>query len=153
MQPINLSRVILGGLLCGLIINIGEFILNVPILGTQWEAVAASMNKPAAFSSAQITMFNLWGFAAGIAAVWIYAAIRPRFGAGIRTAICAGLLTWSTVWLLGSVAMVVADWVPLRMWLTMMVWGLAEVTMGSVAGAWLYREEATATATRAASAP
>ena len=33
MGKINMTRVILGGLLAGLVINIGEFILNDTILG------------------------------------------------------------------------------------------------------------------------
>ena len=32
--------------------------------------------------------------ALGIAAVWLYAAIRPRYGAGPRTAVIAGLAVW-----------------------------------------------------------
>ncbi len=35
MGKINMARVILGGLLAGLIINVGEFVLNEPILGEQ----------------------------------------------------------------------------------------------------------------------
>ena len=35
MPQINLKRVILGGLLAGLIINISETILNVPVMGDQ----------------------------------------------------------------------------------------------------------------------
>ncbi|MGI8918820.1 MAG: hypothetical protein ACR2H6_09465, partial [Pyrinomonadaceae bacterium] len=35
MKNINLGRVLLGGLLAGLILNVGEFLLNDVILGTQ----------------------------------------------------------------------------------------------------------------------
>ena len=30
-------------------------------------------------------MFTVWGFLVGIFAVWLYAAIRPRYGAGAKT--------------------------------------------------------------------
>ena len=33
-------------------------------------------------------------FVLGIASVWLYAAIRPRFGPGAATAVCAGLAVW-----------------------------------------------------------
>jgi hypothetical protein len=34
-------------------------------------------------------------FIVGILLVWIYAAIRPRFGPGMRTATKAGLVVWA----------------------------------------------------------
>ena len=37
MDRINYTRVVTGGLLAGLIINVGEFVLNEPILGAQWK--------------------------------------------------------------------------------------------------------------------
>ena len=39
-------------------------------------------------------MFLAWGFLVGIFAVWLYAAIRPRYGAGPKTALCAGAAVW-----------------------------------------------------------
>ena len=36
-----------------------------------------------------LASFTVWGFLVGIFAVWLYAAIRPRFGALRATALCA----------------------------------------------------------------
>ena len=65
---INWARVFGGGLLAGLIINIGEFILNVPILGAEFDEVMASMNKEPPGSGA-IMVFVMMSFALGIFAV------------------------------------------------------------------------------------
>ncbi len=46
MAKINMGRVILGGLLAGLVLNIGEFLLNEPILGKQWAAAMEALNLP-----------------------------------------------------------------------------------------------------------
>ena len=46
MGQINLGRVVIGGLLAGLIINIGEFILNGLLLEEQMNAAMAALNKP-----------------------------------------------------------------------------------------------------------
>jgi len=140
MQPINLGRVVLAGLLCGLIINVGEYLLNGVLLASQWEEVSRSLNRPPTFTATQIALFNVWGFIAGIGSVWIYAAILPRFGAGPKTAVCAGLVMWFTGWLLGSATLPITDWVPLGMWITIMVWGIVEVVVATVAGAKFYRE-------------
>jgi hypothetical protein len=34
---------------------------------------------------AQLAMFIAWGFLVGIVAIWLYAGIRPRYGAGPKT--------------------------------------------------------------------
>ncbi len=36
----------------------------------------------------------LWGFVVAIAAIWLYAAIRPRYGPGPATALRAGFVVW-----------------------------------------------------------
>ncbi len=81
------------------------------------------------------------GFALGLLAVWIYAAIRPRFGAGMRTAICAGIVTWVATSLLPNASLM---WVTglfnnhLTLYTT--AGALIELVVGTVAGAAVYRE-------------
>ncbi len=47
MSTINMKRVALGGLAAGLVINVSETILNVPVLGGEMEAALAKLNLPA----------------------------------------------------------------------------------------------------------
>jgi hypothetical protein len=54
-----------------------------------------ALGRPAELSTGAIAIFNIWRFLLGVAAVWLYAAIRPRYGAGPNTAIRAGLVTWA----------------------------------------------------------
>lgn len=136
---INWARVFGGGLLAGLIINIGEFILNEPILGDEYAEVMASMNKPEPGPGA-IMVFVISGFALGIAAVWLYSAIRPRYGAGAKTAVCAGSTVWGLSVLFPMIGFVAMDLFPFSMILIATVWGLVEMTLATVAGAWLYKE-------------
>ncbi len=46
MSQINVGGVLKGGVAAGLIMNISEFILNVPIAGAQMEAELAARNLP-----------------------------------------------------------------------------------------------------------
>jgi len=140
MGKINLGRVVLGGLLAGLVINIGEFVLNEPILGTQWEAAMASLNRPPISSSA-ITWFVVVGFLLGIAMVWVYAAMRPRFNPGPKTAIIAGLTVWLVNWVLGFGSTLITGLFPANLVLCTLAWGLFEAPIASLAGAWLYKEQ------------
>ena len=47
-----------------------------------------------AFTPGQMVWFDVLGIVTGVVAVRIYAAIRPRYGAGVKTAIYAGIAVW-----------------------------------------------------------
>src|SRR5262245_16951006 len=98
MSKINLGRVFVGGLVAGLVINISEFLLNGVVIGEEMNAAMVALNKPP-ISPGMIFWFLLFGFGLGIMLVWVYAAIRPRFGPGISTAVCAGALVWGLAYL------------------------------------------------------
>ena len=140
MEKINIGRVMLGGLLAGLVLNVGEFLLNEPILGKQWAAAMEALNRPP-ISGGAIGWFVVMSFVLGITMVWLYAAIRPRYGAGPKTAICAGLTVWFFIWLWGFGGTVVMGLYPTKLVVITVVWGLFEVPLASLAGAWLYKEE------------
>jgi hypothetical protein len=40
-------------------------------------------------------IFLIWGFLSGIALIWLYVAVRPRFGPGARTAALTGFAFWA----------------------------------------------------------
>ena len=140
MRTMNVSRMLIGGLLAGLVLNIGEFILNQVILADQWAAVR-SQSGISGFSDGQAVAFVLITFLFGIVLIWIYAAIRPRFGAGPRTAVIAGLTMWAIAWLLISASFYVAGMFPIGMTITTILWGLFEAPVAALAGAWLYQEQ------------
>jgi len=76
MSKINWGRVIGGGLLAGLVINVVEFLVNGLWLAADWGAAMKALGMSGEYGTAQVVVFNLWGFAMGIFAVWLYAAIR-----------------------------------------------------------------------------
>jgi hypothetical protein len=88
-----------------------------------------------------LLMFLAWGFLVGIFAVWLYAAIRPRYGAGPKTALCAGAAVWGLGYLLAVAGPIALHLFPRHIMAIGLVVGLVEVLVGTVAGAWLYREE------------
>ena len=139
MAKINMGRVILGGLVAGLVLNIGEFILNEPILGDRLTAAMTTLNREAIGGSA-IAIFMVAAFLLGIAMIWTYAAIRPRLGAGPRTAVCAGLLVWFFSYLYPAAGFMAMDLFPANLLLIGVVWGSVELPIAAVAGAWLYQE-------------
>ena len=139
MGGINFGRVVLGGLLAGLVIDVGEYLLNGVVLSRDMDAAMRRLNLPTVGGSA-IAVFLILGFALGIAAIWFYAAIRPRFGAGVRTALCAGAAVWFVAYLYPNVGLIVLGLFPGGMIAFATVWGLAELLLATAAGAWFYAE-------------
>ena len=139
MSRINLGRVLIGGLLAGLLINLSEFILNGVVFAEEMNAAMAALNKPP-IADSMIALFVILGFGLGFMLVWVYAAIRPRFGAGVQTAICASLAVWGLAYLYPNLFMIIMNIFPTRLIVIATAWGLAEVLIAGVAGAWLYSE-------------
>ena len=139
MGRINLGRVLLGGLVAGIVIDAFEFVLNGLALADQWTDLMRSINR-APLGVTEIVYFNVFGFIQGVAAIWTYAAIRPRFGEGPMTAIIAALLTWVTAYLLVDAMPTIMGVFPLSMTLMLLGVGLIEIVAATFAGAWLYKE-------------
>jgi hypothetical protein len=141
MGKINMGRVILGGLVAGIVINVFEGVLNGVVLADQWTAYMSSLGKAAAFAVNQLVWFNLIGLLYGILTVRLYAAIRPRFGPGPRTALRAGIAIWLIGYLLPNMSYVVAGLAPQNLTMIALAVGIVEVLLAALAGAALYKED------------
>jgi hypothetical protein len=138
MGRINFSRVVLGGILAGILINISEYLRYDVVLRGEFEEGLRALGRGLPKGAAVATVWTLWGFALGIAAVWLYAAIRPRYGPGAATAVRAGLAVWFFTSLLAIIAMRAMGLFSISP--VALVWTLIECVAATLAGAWLYRE-------------
>jgi hypothetical protein len=139
MGNINMGRVVLGGLLAGLLLNIGEFLLNEKVLGAQMKAFMAQHNFPDPGGNFIIVAVVLT-FLLGIVIVLGYACIRSRLGPGVKTAIIAGLFAWLGIYVYCGIINGLLFGIPLNTAILIIVWGLVEYSIAAVAGAWLYTE-------------
>ncbi len=142
MGKINWGRVFLGGLLAGVVINIGEYLFHAVLFKDEVAEMMRAIGKdPAAVMSGNaIVIWNILGFLTGIGAVWGYAAIRPRFGAGAKTAAIAGVAVWYFSRFLGAIGEMNMGMMSQKMIMTGLVWGLVEMIIATIAGAWAYKE-------------
>ena len=142
MGKVNWSRVFLGGLVAGIVINLGEFLFHAVVFKTQVEEAMRAMGKDAAAmeSGSAMAVWVLWCFLLGIGAVWTYAAIRPRYGAGAKTATIAGVAVWFLACLLPGIAMMNMGIMAQSMMVTGLIWGLVEYVLATIAGAYFYKE-------------
>ena len=141
MAKINWGRVIAGGIVAGIIINISEYVTNGRILAADWAAAMQNLGHPMPPSA--IAIFTVWGFLVGISAIWLYAAARARFGPGPGTAVVTAFAYWVIGYLFPSLLNWALALFPNRLLgITTMV-GLVELIVASLAGASIYKERAT----------
>jgi hypothetical protein len=76
-----------------------------------------------------------------------YAAIRPRFGAGPRTALIASVFVWLLVSAWANLTSLALGLFPARLIAITMAWQALEIPLATLAGAWAYREAAETRAT------
>ncbi len=141
MQKMNWTRVIVGGLLAGLVINICEFLVNGLLLGNQWAAAMKALNRPEQMGVTVELAFWLAGFAIGLYAVWLYVNLRLHFGPGPRTAVIAGIAVWILGSLIASVAPVALHLFPYRLMAIGLLLALVETIAGTWLGAWMYKDQ------------
>ena len=140
-MAMNTGKVIVGGLVAGLVFNIGDFVINTMLLAADNAEFLKRLGvDPAAMESVSgMAPWIVIDFLFGLLVVWTYASIRPRFGPGVSTAIIAGLIPYlgATLVLGGFTSMGVF---PTAMFIKGSIASLVNTAIGSVAGAWLYTE-------------
>ena len=146
MSRINWVRVMVGGVAAGVVLNLGEWLLHEVILRERMEAAAAAMGMETP-SGSDIGIFVAMTFVLGILLVWLYAAIRPRYGPGPKAAIFAGLFGWTLLYMFWFVYNIAWEIFPQDMVGMSTIWGLFELPIATMVGGWLYRERAADRAT------
>lgn len=124
--------------LAGRVSPAGVGILDL-FLRAEWveamEAPGRPFNEGAAF-----TVFTLLSVVAAIFALWLYAAIRPRYGPGPSTALRAGVAHWVIGILLPTLVGVRLLRLPMRFLIAEVIAAFASFVAATVVAAWRYQE-------------
>jgi len=136
-----MQKVLVGGLIAGFVLNVIDFVLFGVVLKAQMAAAMQALGKPP-MPDSMIPWFVVLDFVAGIFLVWLYAAIRPRFGAGPGTAAKAGVAGW----FLGSLLVALFMWpmalMPHNLMIITTLVALVQWPLATVIGAKFYTEGA-----------
>jgi hypothetical protein len=142
-MAINTGKVLVGGVVAGVVMNVIDFIVNMFIVGERMKAETNAF-KPGLsdqmMSGNTMISYIVMDFMLGIALIWTYAAIRPRFGPGIKTATYAALLFWilADIFLSGYLHM---GMMSTGLWFTFALLGLVNFLLSAWAGAKFYTED------------
>ena len=140
MGSIGLKGVFVGGLVAGLILNVVDYVLYGVVLAKDFADALQAVGRPPADNL--IPLFILLDFLYGILLVYLYAAIRPRYGPGPKTAAWAGVITWVLIALLHAVGEAPMGLLPMRLYVLGTIVSLVALPLAAVAGARFYQEPA-----------
>lgn len=140
MNKINWSRVFLGGLLAGLVLNVADFLFFNVFMLKQVQAAMHMLGKSMDDSARTIVIWVVVDFIIGIALVWVYAATRPRLSPGAGTALKVGFAVWIFSGLLMTVSLWNMHLMPAGLMVANAIWMLVALLVAALAGGWLYKE-------------
>jgi hypothetical protein len=145
-MAINTKKVLIGGIAAGVVMNVIDYVTNVYILAARMKAESDAF-KPGMFDQmmqgTKVASYIVMDFVLGLALVWTYAAIRPRFGPGMRTATYAALLFW-ILFLIFTAGFMQMGIMSSGLWWTFAFIALVNYLVSASLGAKLYSEDSMA---------
>lgn len=141
MTRINVGKVILGGLVAGIVMNIIDFATGYLILMNDMKATMERLHLNAASmdTMAGWIPWILVDMLSGLILVFAYAAMRPRFGPGVRTALVSSFTLYLAVTVVLYGFMSMGIFTP-DVYVKSSLCALVSVLVSGVAGAALYTE-------------
>jgi hypothetical protein len=140
-MAINTGKVVAGGLLAGLVLNVLDVTENMTVFAAENEAMLKRLNLNPAIATdfSYAVPWIVVDFVMGLLVVFTYAGLRPRFGPGPKTAVIAGSILWL------AVTSVLTGFASMGVFTESMVikgslFAIVNVAIGSVVGAWVYTE-------------
>ena len=139
MATINLRRVAIGGLIAGAVLGAIDLIMFGMILKVPMAVAMQALPKPRMIDL-QVPWYLFLDLLAGIGLVWLYAAMRPRFGAGPKAAAGAGAVGWFFASLLPTLVQWPMNLMPLNLTITITSVTFVQWPLATVLGARFYVE-------------
>jgi hypothetical protein len=139
MAGMNAPRIVIGGAVAGAVIFVIEGIASQLYAGPM-EAALAEHNLSISMSVGGFVTAALVSLFVGIALVWFYAAARPRFGPGPKTAALVAAFFWLGATVTSVLGYRMVGLYPDALLLQWIALGLVEMILAAMAGGWIYRE-------------
>lgn len=140
MGNVNCGRLIAGALLAAVFYFLCDGFIHGAILGEYHMAAVTNAGYPIREDPTAYFYFALFDVGKGLVAMLIYVAARTRFGAGVKTAVWAGLVAWLGVEVLPSIAQVPFPFYGKSFWVKVIALEILPMVIGAVLGAWVYKE-------------
>lgn len=144
-MAMNGGRILSGGVVAGIVMAVMDFLGNGMIFGERMKAESnafkAGLGDAMAAPGTKVMIgYIIMDLIIGGLIVWTYAAMRPRFGAGPKTAIMTALV----LWIFGSIIAVnymTMGIISSGLWLQFGLFYLVSLIIAALVGGALYKEE------------
>ena len=145
-MAINTKRVIIAGLVAGLVMAISDWVLNGMVLADRMTAEMNAFKPGMGDAMAQMDMNTTIGYVImdivlGMLIAYTYAAMRPRFGAGAKTSIIVALVLWIFAGII-SANYLIMGMMSQGLWWTVAIGYLVCLVIAALVAGALYQEDA-----------
>jgi len=139
MGGINVTRLVLGGFAAGAVVWVLEGLSSIFYIDDARAALeAANLSMDMTVDTWIITV--VVSLIVGFALVFFYAAARPRFGPGPKTAATVAVVLWFASYLVSLLGYQMIGLYPKSMLALWGLVGLIELIVAAMVGGWVYRE-------------
>jgi len=139
MKGINVVRWLLGGIVAGIVVWILEGLASMLYMEDMETAMQAH-NLAVEMSAAAMILTLVVSLLSGLVLVFFYAAARPRFGPGPKTAVIVAVAFWIGGMLVSLLGYQMMGLFPAGMLFLWGIIGLVEMIIASLVGGWIYKE-------------
>jgi len=139
MDSINTSRWLMSGIAAGAVIWVLEGLGSLLYMDAIETALSAH-NLSMTMSTGMMILTIILSLLVGCVLMFFYAAARPRFGPGPRTAMTVAVGMWAGSYLVSLLGYHMIGLYPVRLLGIWAVVGLAELIIAALVGGRLYQE-------------
>lgn len=141
MSGINVSRWLWASLAMGAFVWLFEGLSSLIYMAPMQEALQAH-GMSIAMNASMWAISVVASLLTGLVGMFFYVAARPRFGPGPKTAIIVAVALWVGGYFLSLLGYQMIALYPGRILVQWGLTGLVELVLGTILGAWIYREVA-----------
>ena len=137
-NEMKITLILKAGLIAGFIIILSAATM-VPVVGDEMDLALAKFNLPP-LSLGDMIFFFFVSLFLGIMLMWLYSVLLSLFKQRLITIIVSVLIIWIPGNLMANVSNVVYGFMPVKLTIIGIVWGLGELLIAGLIGSRFYKE-------------
>ncbi|HSS22164.1 MAG TPA: hypothetical protein VLL54_18990 [Pyrinomonadaceae bacterium] len=140
MGKINYGRLILGTIVAGVFYFLTDGAIHTMLGPYHLAAITGAGKATQPQDQMAFVYFAIYDLGKGLVALLVYAGVRPRFGAGLKTAAWAGVVTWLACIVVPTIAAIPFPFYEKIYFYKLMGLSIIPVIVGAILGAAIYKE-------------